>query len=172
MVSRPAFDASLPRGRWRVRESPNAGRRPTLPAHAPLPLDLATWTPPRTMGNVVTKHLWEAVRANDVVQLEQALSEGASVDSTTTVGDEIQFSEGSVSALMLSIKLGNDQAARLLLERGADVHWPRPHNGFNPLHVAASTANLEMIEALAAAGSHLDATTNQGITPVVQGEQL
>lgn len=124
------------------------------------------------MGNVITKHLWEAVRANDVVQLEQALSEGASVDSTTTVGDEAKFSAGSVSALMLSIKLGNDQAARLLLERGADVHWPRPHNGFNSLHVAASTANLEMIEALAASGSHLDATTNQGLTPVVQGEQL
>ena len=128
--------------------------------------------PPSHDGECCHKHLWEAVRADDVVQLEQALSDGASVNSTTTVGDEVKFSAGSVSALMLSIKLGNDQAARLLLERGADVHWPRPHNGFNPLHVAASTANLEMIEALAAAGSHLDATNNQGITPVVQGEQL
>ena len=70
--------------------------------------------------------LFAAIRANDVRRLERALSEGASVDGTVAVEEEeataFFFVFGTVTALILAIGLGHNRVARLLLERGADVH--------------------------------------------------
>ena len=120
--------------------------------------------------------LFAAIRANDVQRLERALSgEGASVDGTVAVKEEeaTEFFSGTMTALMLAVGLGHNRVARLLLERGADVHargcadiWCA-----TALHIAADFGNVEMIVALGAAGSDLSAADADGGTPIWIGER-
>ena len=79
--------------------------------------------------------LFAAIRANDAQQLERALSEGASVNSTMNdencLIDELEhfsveggnFSAGRpMTAHWFAIVLGRGRIAKLLRERGADPH--------------------------------------------------
>lgn len=51
--------------------------------------------------------------------------------------------------------IGNAKAVRLLIEKGADVHY-RDSNGDTPLILAALTGNIEEIEILLRAGADID----------------
>ena len=118
--------------------------------------------------------LHKAVRADDIQQLERALSEGATIDSTSVAeaedGFELdEYPGGAVTALMLAIRLGRNHIARLLLERGADVH-ARASSGATPLYVSADVGDVEMIQALVAVGGDVHATENDGATPILTGE--
>ena len=109
------------------------------------------------------------VRGDDVQQLERALSEGASVDSMGAVEAEDGFSPvyltGVVTALVLAVGLGRNRIARLLLERGADVH-AQDGGGTTAVYIGAEFGNVEMIVALAAAGGDVNAADDDGFTPV------
>jgi len=113
--------------------------------------------------------LFAAIRADDFQRLERALSEGASVDSTAAVaaadGFPEIYTEGIVTALILAVGLGHNRIARLLLERGADVH-ARAAFGTPAVHIGAYFGNVEMIVALAAAGGDVNVAWNSGSTPV------
>ena len=80
---------------------------------------------------------------------------------------------GVVTALVLAVGLGRNRIARLLLERGADVH-ARARNGATALWVGAESGNVEMIVALAAVGGDVNAAAGGGATPIwrpsVRGE--
>jgi cytohesin len=54
-------------------------------------------------------------------------------------------------------------AAKLLIEAGADVNVARP-NGETALHVAAQNGNTAMVQLLADSGAKLDAKTETGLT--------
>ena len=113
--------------------------------------------------------LFAAIRTDDVQRLERALSEGASVDATA-----LEAEDGyTVTALMLAIGLGHNRVARLLLERGADVHARGCDISIDAtaVHIAADIGNVEMIAALAAAGSDLSAADASGATPIWIGER-
>ena len=119
--------------------------------------------------------LFAAIRADDVQRLERVLSEGASVDGTVALEAEDGFpptvyANGTVTALMLAVGLGHNRVARLLLERGADVH-ARGGFGATAMHFGAAFGNVEMIAALAAAGGDINATANDGCTPICIGER-
>ena len=118
--------------------------------------------------------LFAAIRADDVRRLERALSEGASVDSTAAVEAEDGlppgYSAGAVTALMLAVGLGRNRIARLLLERGADVH-ARAHHGTTTVHLGADSGNVEMLVALAAAGGDVNAADSGGATLIWIGER-
>ena len=130
--------------------------------------------PPPPEPPDIPASLFAAIRADDVRRLERALSEGASVDSTAAVEAEDGFppgySAGAVTALMLAVGLGRNRIARLLLERGADVH-ARAHYGFTAVHLGAELGNVEMIVALAAAGGDVNAASSGGATPIWFGER-
>ena len=120
--------------------------------------------------------LFAAIRADDVQRLERALSEGASVDGTVALEAEDGFpptvyANGTVTALMLAVGLGRNRVARLLLERGADVHARACSIGATAVYIAADFGNVEMIAALAAAGGDLSAADADGATPIWIGER-
>ena len=120
--------------------------------------------------------LFAAIRADDVQRLERALSEGASVDGTVALEAEDGFpptvyANGTVTALMLAVGLGRNRVARLLLERGANVHARGGNIGASAVHIAADFGNVEMIAALATAGSDIHAADANGGTPICTGEQ-
>ena len=103
-----------------------------------------------------------AIRGDDVQLAERALSEGASVDSTGDVEKEPKVSAGVVTALMLAVKLGRNRIAKLLLERGADVHARRPgtcewpHNRTTAVYMAALFKKMTSKEAAEAAFRKMD----------------
>ena len=121
--------------------------------------------------------LFAAIRADDVQQVERALSEGASFDGTTALEAADGFPptgyfNGTVTALMLAVGLGRNRIASLLLKRGADVHARGCSIGATAVHIAANFGNVEMIAALApAAGSNINTADAGGATPIWMGEQ-
>ena len=116
--------------------------------------------------------LFAAIRADDVQRLERALSEGASVNSTMNVEAEKGLSAGVVTALMRAITLGRNNIAKLLLERGADVHARRPHNSMTALRMAAMRGNVETVGVLAELGACVKTPKNNGATPVFIAAQI
>lgn len=124
--------------------------------------------------------LFAAIRAEvrecrGIQQVECALSEGASVDSTAALEAEEEedgFLTGNATALMLAIALGRKRIAKLLLERGADVHV-RASSGVTALHVAVLCRDVKMSLALATAGGGVNEAAAAGIyclTPMLIGE--
>ena len=91
----------------------------------------------RAPGPLAT--LLGAIRDGDEAQVEAALRDGASVDSTITLAkDEFKnMAAGPASVLIFAIAQGHNGIVKLLLERGADVHWARPHDGATPAYFAA-----------------------------------
>jgi hypothetical protein len=114
-----------------------------------------------------------AIRADDAQQLERALSEGASVDSTTALKAEDGFPAGylakPVTALMLAVGLGHNRIAKLLLERGAGVHTRGPF-GTTATYHGACFGNVKMIAALVDAGGDVNVTDARGNSPIWIGE--
>ena len=106
---------------------------------------------------------------NDMVRL--FVDKGARVDA---------FEENGLTPLGVAVWRGNDDAVRLLLERGANpnarmsVPAAQPPNlpphmrpaGFQPLHVAAQRGRTNAIALLVASGARLDDTNFAGQTPL------
>ena len=117
--------------------------------------------------------LFAAIRADDAQQLERALSEGASVDSTVHVEAEDGFPAGyvakPVTALMLAVGLGHNRIAKLLLERGAGVHTRGPF-GTTAMYFGARFGNVEMIAALVDAGGDVNVADARGASPMWIGK--
>ena len=114
----------------------------------------------RAPGPLTT--LLGAIRDGDESRVEAALHEGASVDSTITLAkDEFKnVSAGPASVLIFAIAQGHNGIVKLLLERGADVHWARPHNGVNALFIAASNGHAEMVRLLTEHEANVDTPDN------------
>ena len=67
------------------------------------------------------------------------------------------------TALMMAALRGNVPVARRLIALGAAVQ----HDGWAPLHYAASQGGMEGIELLLAKGASLDARSPNGTTPLM-----
>ncbi|MEQ2007286.1 MAG: ankyrin repeat domain-containing protein [Limisphaerales bacterium] len=114
-------------------------------------------------------HALVNMERNDLAKL--LLVKGARVDA---------FDENGLTPLGVAVWCGNDEAVRLLLERGANpnarmpvpVAQPSslpPHMrpaGFQPLHVAAQRGRTNAIALLVAGGARLEGTNFAGQTPL------
>ena len=77
------------------------------------------------------------------------------------------FASDGFTALHLAAFFGKVEAARLLLERGADpATYTRNDFANQPLHAAAAGRHLEVCRALLAAGADVNATQHGGYTPL------
>ena len=119
----------------------------------------------RAPGPLAT--LLGAIRDGDEAQVEAALRDGASVDSTITLAkDEFEnLSAGATSVLIFAIAQGHNGIVQLLLERGADVHWARPHNGADVLWCASAVGHVEVVRLLAELGANVETPDKDGTTP-------
>src|SRR5262249_8724400 len=71
------------------------------------------------------------------------------------------------SPLQVALLPGQYQAAKLLLERGADV-LVRQGEGFAPIHEAALLGRQDLVDLLLAHGAEINARSNDGRTPVTE----
>ena len=107
--------------------------------------------------------LFDAVAAGDKAAVEQALANGADVDSRAR----------DQATPLIAAALGDQPAiAELLLSKGADV-MARNSGGFTPLHAAAFSGSLPIAKLLLEKGAVLDDAANKaGVTPLmVAGEE-
>jgi ankyrin repeat protein len=107
--------------------------------------------------------LFDAISAGNKSAVEQALAEGADVDS-----------RARDQATPLIAAALDDQPAivEVLLSKGADV-MARNSGGFTPLHAAAFSGSLPIARLLLEKGAVLDDAANKsGVTPlIVAGEE-
>jgi ankyrin repeat protein len=137
----------------------------------------------RELGAVVDAP--SAAYLDDVDQLRRELDSGAELDGPGTA-DLLSWAAhgGAENAARLLLERGADADAgalhaaagrsraslvRLLLDAGADVHRREPDTGRTPLHVAVTGGSgdaPEVVQALLVAGADVDATTSDGASPL------
>ena len=101
--------------------------------------------------------LMTAARTGSLAVVDALLARGADVDAATAATRE--------TALMWAVAERHHDVVRALVAHGADVH-PRPRQRFSPLIAAARNGDIEMAEALLAAGARVDDTGIDGGHPL------
>ncbi|WP_316809727.1 ankyrin repeat domain-containing protein [Pedobacter heparinus] len=83
------------------------------------------------------------------------------------------FSRDGFTALGLAAYFGNEEIARLLISKGAEVNIPA-NNGFNvfPIHSAVAAKNYNITKMLINAGAKVNVTQQAGFTPLHAAAQL
>lgn len=82
------------------------------------------------------------------------------------------YSPDGFTALHLAAFFGKPEAARLLLEHGADVAaYTRNSLANQPLHAAAAGRHIEVCRVLLSAGADVNATQHGGFTPLHESAQ-
>ena len=106
--------------------------------------------------------LFDAVAAGDKAAVEQALANGASVDSRAS---------DQATPLMAAALANQTVIVEALLDKGANV-MARNSGGFTPLHAAANAGSVPIAKLLLDKGAVLDDAQNKaGVTPLmVAGE--
>ena len=120
---------------------------------------LAFAATPADAGDV----LFDAIAAGNKAAVEQALADGADVDSRAR----------DQATPLIAAALDDQLAiAELLLSKGADV-MARNSGGFTPLHAAAFSGSLPIAKLLLEKGAVLEDSANKsGVTPLmVAGEE-
>lgn len=112
---------------------------------------------------VAGEPLFDAVAAGDSAALEQALANGAQVDSRAS---------DQATPLIAAALGGQTAIVEVLLSNGADV-MARNSGGFTPLHAAANAGSAPIAKLLLEKGAALDDADNKaGVTPLmVAGER-
>lgn len=107
--------------------------------------------------------IFDAIAAGNKAAVEQALANGAAVDS---------HARDQATPLIAAALRDQLAIAELLLSKGADV-MARNSGGFTPLHAAAFSGSLPIAKLLLAKGAVLeDAANKAGATPLmVAGEK-
>ena len=107
--------------------------------------------------------MFDAVAAGDKAAVEQALANGASVDSRAS---------DRATPLIAAALANQTVIAEALLDKGADV-MARNSGGFTPLHAAANAGSVPIAKLLLDKGAVLDDADNKaGVTPLmVAGER-
>ncbi len=103
--------------------------------------------------------LMAATGEGDLSQLEQLLDQGEDINATT-LGDE--------TALMFAAYIPDrENAAQLLIEKGADIHRKDRH-GRTALRIAAECGQTELVHLLLGKGAKVNAADNNGTTILQQ----
>jgi peptidoglycan/LPS O-acetylase OafA/YrhL len=97
----------------------------------------------------------DAIRKNDLDTIRSELHSGADVNA-----QEPTF---GVNPLSWAALRGHAEAARILIENGADLNGPN-RDGGRPLHAAAFLGRAEVVELLLEKGADIAAKDHKGIT--------
>lgn len=101
-------------------------------------------------------NLWGAARTGDLDGIKQYLSEGADINELSP--------ETNISALSWATMMGEMEAAKLLIEHGADLNV-RQEDGGTPLHIAVTLGRAEIAELLIKEGADVAAKNRGGQVP-------
>jgi uncharacterized protein len=111
--------------------------------------------------------VFEAAALGEIDELRRQLA----ADSSAVQG----WSDDGFTPLHYAAFFGHSEAARLLVDAGADLEVPSRNEDFakdaRPLHSAAAGGEHEVCRVLLEAGANPNATQHGGFTPLRQAEQ-
>jgi ankyrin repeat protein len=96
--------------------------------------------------------------AGDAAKVQLLLSKSAKVDARSKLG--------RTALLIAAAHDGATEAARLLIEKGADIN-ARDEGGMSVLEQAASSNHIELVRLLLAKGANVNTADGGGVTPLV-----
>ena len=108
-------------------------------------------------GNDPVAELLTAAKDGDVKAVRRLLSAGAKVDAK---------GESGVTALFVAALFGRADAAKVLIEKGADVKAAKGGDGSTALHAAAFFCHSETVKLLLAKGAGINAVNQRSETPL------
>ena len=106
-----------------------------------------------SVSSAMAGPLGNAAKDGDIGEIERLLNEGADVNES-----------GLASPLFYAIQSNHTDAARLLIERGADVD--KASTWGTPIHEAARRGNAEIVGLLLEQGVDLSVTASKEMTPL------
>lgn len=113
--------------------------------------------------------VWSSLCAADILALVKILDQNDTARFKTMVLNAIDANtareDNNKSILMYSIWIGNDEAARYLIEQGADVN-AADSGGATALHLALWKDRTEMALYLMKHGASTRALSGDGMTPM------
>ena len=110
-----------------------------------------------TNSGTQSHNLWKAAAAGDLPAIKRALDDGAKLNAL-----DPQF---GITPLAWAALNGKTEAAKLLIEKGADVN-AQNRDGATPLHAAAFLGYPEMAKLLIEKGADINAQNHEGSTPI------
>ncbi len=108
-------------------------------------------------GSAFCAEIHDAVNGNDPARVSSLLDKDPSL---LDLRDEQEMTPLNLAALN-----GNAEIARLLIERGADIHTGDADNS-QPIHCAAISGNVQIARLLTAQGAGINTQDNNGSTPL------
>ena len=114
-----------------------------------------------TNNGTQSHNLWKAAAAGDLPAIKRALDDGAKLNAL-----DAQF---GITPLGWAALNGKTEAAKLLIEKGADVN-ARNRDGASPLHAAAFLGYPEMAKLLIEKGADINAQNHEGSTPIATAQ--
>lgn len=129
---------------------------------------------PLFSSNPSHQFLLQSVSSGSLASIERALRAGTPVDVLVEHG-----THKGCSALLLALMSKQFDAAALLIEAGADVHFARPNlqgkfvpgRGQTPLWWAAYYGHLRLVEMMIQRGAQVNVPDHYGNTPLMQAAQ-
>ena len=101
--------------------------------------------------------LHDAVKSNDLAKLQELIEAGEDLTAQDKfIGTALHFAG----------LRGNVEAARLLVDAGADVNLPKWDSQQTALHMAAWRGRVDAVEFLIEVGADVEARADQGDTPL------
>ena len=104
-----------------------------------------------------TVDIWTAAAKGNIEAIKRHLSAAANV---RTEG------ESGVTPLFVAALFGRAEAAKLLIERGADVRLANGEDGATALHAAAFLCHAETVRLLLSKGADINARNRRSETPL------
>ncbi|MBC8869960.1 MAG: ankyrin repeat domain-containing protein [Planctomycetes bacterium] len=101
--------------------------------------------------------IWKAAATGDVDAIKKHLDAGVGVDA--------KEQPGGSTPLLVAAAFGRLEAARTLIEKGANVN-AKSNDGATALHGAAFFCHTEMVKLLLVKGAEVDAKNKKGETPL------
>ena len=132
-------------------------RRVTLLGCVIATLTLFSFVTPPCLAAQESADIWKAAANGDIATIKQYLQAGVDVNA--------KEHPGGSQPLLVAAAFGRLEAARLLIENGANVN-AKSNDGATALHGAAFFCHTEMVELLVAKGAEVNAKNNKGETPL------
>ncbi|HUT91962.1 MAG TPA: ankyrin repeat domain-containing protein [Thermoguttaceae bacterium] len=101
--------------------------------------------------------IWAAAAKGDIEAIKRHLSVAANVKTE---------GESGVTPLLVAALFGRTEAAKLLIERGADVKIANGEDGATALHAAAFFCHTDIVELLLNKGADINALNQRSETPL------
>jgi ankyrin repeat protein len=143
------------------------GLSPEMPLRRPAPISQPVAAPPQDVHP--NQRLINGIAANNIVEVQQALSQKANINVHITKG-----TYKGCSALIYATLMGCFEIAQFLIEQRADIHFTRPdlQGNFHPgrgqsaLWWAANHGYLPLAAELIQRGANVNTPDHHGGTPL------